>query len=86
MNKEIDVVVLEMGSVEDRLAIAKMKRPNIFPLIQEAEDHGMLTIYKSEGRITVYPDKMRHVLASMNIIKALEQQQPAPTIESFPPE
>ena len=47
----------------------------------------MLTIYKGSKRISVYPDNMRHILASMNIIKALEQQrtQPQPPTQAAEP-
>ena len=76
-DEAVDVVTMDMGQMEDRLAIVGIKRPNIFPLIQRAEDYGMLTIHKTMGRISVYPGKMRQIIASMNIIMTLEQDQKA---------
>lgn len=72
INEGIDVVTVDMAQVEDRLVIAKTKRNLVFPLITTAQVHRMLTINKESGTISIYPDRMRQIIASMNIVKALE--------------
>lgn len=37
----------------------------------------MLTLDKENVSITIFPDKMRHIIASMNVILALQTDQKA---------
>ncbi len=71
----VDKVNLPLAQLEDKLAILGIKRLNIFPLIQRAASHGMLSLDKEDVSVSIYPDKMRQIIASINVIVALQQDQ-----------
>lgn len=74
-SEAVDSVSLPLAQLEDKLAMSGVKRLNIFPLIQRSASHGMLVLDKEQGSVIIHPDKMRHIIASMNVILALQADQ-----------